>query len=115
MVEKLCTFYGEKLAEVEGVAYYDFPKVSALANKGVEEKLRKEGFGYRAKYIYNSAVKILELGGEPWLIQLQTLPYLEAKQQLTTLPGIGAKVYYVYNKLQRCVMVIRTVLAYHCC
>lgn len=92
MVEKLCLYYGQKIAEVDETTYYDFPTVSALAADGVEDKLRKEGFGYRAKYLHHSAVKIMEHGGELWLKQLQQLPYLEAKQQLMTLPGIGAKV-----------------------
>ncbi|XP_054271938.1 N-glycosylase/DNA lyase-like [Macrosteles quadrilineatus] len=92
MVEKLCRFYGEKIAEIDGTEYYNFPPVSALAANGVEEKLRKEGFGYRAKYIHHSAKQILENGGETWLKKLQSLPYEEAKQQLMTLSGIGAKV-----------------------
>uniref|UniRef100_A0A1B6MEG0 N-glycosylase/DNA lyase n=1 Tax=Graphocephala atropunctata TaxID=36148 RepID=A0A1B6MEG0_9HEMI len=92
MVEKLCIFYGDKLGKLDGVEYYDFPNVSALAEKGVENKLRKESFGYRAKYLHQSATKIVDNGGELWLEKLQSLPYLEAKQQLMTLPGIGAKV-----------------------
>lgn len=92
MVEKLCLFYGEKISEIDETTYYDFPTVSALAADGVEAKLRKEGFGYRAKYLHQSAVKIIENGGETWLKKLQEVPYLEAKQQLMCLPGIGAKV-----------------------
>lgn len=92
MVEKLCTFYGDKLAEFDGISYYDFPPVAALADPGVEEKLRQSGFGYRAKFIHQSAVKIMESGGMNWLLNLQKLPYPDAKLELMKLPGIGAKV-----------------------
>lgn len=92
MVEKLCTFYGDKLAEVDGTPYYDFPPVAALADPAVEAKLRQAGFGYRAKFIHQSAVKIMESGGMNWLLNLQQLPYTEAKSELMKLPGIGAKV-----------------------
>lgn len=92
MVEKLCTFFGDKLAEIDGTSYYDFPPVAALADPGVEEKLKQSGFGYRAKFIHQSAVKIMESGGTNWLLNLQKLPYTEAKLELMKLPGIGAKV-----------------------
>ena len=51
MVEKLALHYGEKIAEIDGIPYHAFPAVSALAQDGVEQKLRSLGFGYRAKYI----------------------------------------------------------------
>lgn len=51
MVEKLASHYGELITEVDGIPYYSFPAVSALAGPGVEEKLRGLGFGYRARYI----------------------------------------------------------------
>lgn len=97
MVEKLCTFYGNKLAEFNGTSYYDFPPVSALAEPEVEAKLRQSGFGYRARFIHQSAVKIMESGGMDWLLNLQKLPYAEAKSELMKLPGIGAKVVEMIN------------------
>lgn len=54
MVDKLAEHYGKKINVtdcVDGVNFYAFPKVEALAAEGVEEKLRELGFGYRAKYI----------------------------------------------------------------
>ena len=54
MVDKLAEHYGQKILDtscVDGVEFYTFPKVEALAAKGVEDHLRELGFGYRAKYI----------------------------------------------------------------
>lgn len=31
LVEKLCTNYGKKICEEDGVSYYSFPEVQALA------------------------------------------------------------------------------------
>lgn len=92
MVEKLAKFYGEEICEVDGEKYYAFPKVNSLAQESVEEKLRTNGFGYRAKYISKTAEYIMDSGGEKWINNLQTLPYEEAKRELMLLTGIGAKV-----------------------
>lgn len=96
MVEKLCKFYGTKICELNGIEYYSFPKVEALAQPEVESKLRKEGFGYRAGYIAKSAKMILEVGGEKWFDELKSLEYKKAKIELMKLTGIGAKVSFVY-------------------
>ncbi|XP_045036449.1 N-glycosylase/DNA lyase isoform X2 [Daphnia magna] len=92
MVEKLCETYGNHLLTYEDVAYYTFPSIESLAEEKVESKLRTLGFGYRAKFIQQSAAKIMKNGGRDWLLNLRTVSYLEAKSSLMTLPGIGAKV-----------------------
>lgn len=92
MVEKLCEFYGEFIAEVDGQKYYSFPKVEDLTHDTVESDLRKAGFGYRAKFIYESACAIKNFGGDEWLNKLKVLSYKDAKKQLMELPGVGAKV-----------------------
>ncbi|PNF32439.1 N-glycosylase/DNA lyase [Cryptotermes secundus] len=92
MVEKLCILYGNKIADFDGTVYYDFPPLTALTDPSVEKSLRDAGFGYRAKFIYQSACKIMQLGGSDWLQHLQSLSYEEAKMELKKLPGIGAKV-----------------------
>lgn len=79
MVEKLCTMYGEKVAKVDGTQYYSFPNVSVLAGPTVEQQLRKQGFGYRAKYIYQSAKMIVDKGVE-WLYELKNVDYEQAHQ-----------------------------------
>ncbi|XP_075227550.1 N-glycosylase/DNA lyase-like isoform X2 [Lycorma delicatula] len=92
MVEKLCTFYGKKICQIDNQDYFAFPTVEALAQPGVDEKLRKAGFGYRAKYIHQSAEKIISFGGNEWLNKLKELNYSEAKTELMKLTGVGAKV-----------------------
>jgi N-glycosylase/DNA lyase len=97
MVEKLCENYGNQLLTHEDVAYYSFPALESLAADKVESRLRTLGFGYRAKFIQQSAAKIVENGGRDWLMNLRKVSYPEAKTALMTLPGIGAKVYQTFH------------------
>jgi N-glycosylase/DNA lyase len=92
MVEKMCTLFGKHICTINNQKYYSFPELENLAKPHVETKLRDSGFGYRAPYVVGTAKKILEKGGEHWLQKLSELEYTDAKQELMTLPGIGAKV-----------------------
>ncbi len=92
MVEKLCTFYGEEIGELNGKTYYDFPKVQKLVEPDVEKKLKEEGFGYRAGFIVKSATAIVSKGGPEWAEGLKTIGYDEARKELQTLVGVGRKV-----------------------
>lgn len=94
MVEKLSRFFGRKIGEVDSKEYFDFPTISDLTKSTVESTLRKEGFGYRAKYIAQSAKSLESLGGREWLTSLHKSKstYKNAKEQLMTLSGIGPKV-----------------------
>jgi len=96
MVENLCLHFGDDTGFViEGEkkeVFYTFPAASRLAGSSVEEKLRGLGFGYRSKFIQASAQSILDNGGEEWLFSLRQRPYQEAKKELLTLCGVGAKV-----------------------
>lgn len=92
LVNKLCVNYGEKICDVESQEFYSFPSLNALSKDGVEENLRKLGFGYRAKYIQKSAQQILEKGGLAWFQRVSDMNYEEAHAELTTLNGIGPKV-----------------------
>lgn len=94
MVEKLSRFFGEKICDLDGEEYYDFPKINSLASDNVESILRKEGFGYRASYIANTAKQLLSLGGREWLTNFHkdSSTYELAKENLITLSGVGPKV-----------------------
>lgn len=92
MIEKMCVLYGNKICEVNGVTYYAFPEVEALAQPGVDKALRDAGFGYRAGYISKSANIIMDMGGSEWLEKVTKMNYTDAKKSLMTLTGIGAKV-----------------------
>lgn len=84
--------YGTNIVTLNGIDYHSFPKVTSLADSKVEEALRTAGFGYRAKFIHQTACKIKAIGENKWVDHLKSLPYTEAKQELMTMPGIGAKV-----------------------
>ncbi|KAL4775987.1 DNA glycosylase [Aspergillus nidulans var. acristatus] len=116
MVEKLCTNYGMHVADVDGRSYHEFPPPERLAeDEGVEARLRSLGFGYRAKYIYQTAVIIAKQKENGWLNSLRNpeapafglevvagqegeMPpegrsgYREAHEKLLELQGVGPKV-----------------------
>lgn len=92
LVNKLCIHYGEKICEVDGEEFYSFPSMSAFAKDGVEENLRKLGFGYRAKYIQKASEQIVAKGGLKWFQEVCDMKYEEAHAELQTLAGIGPKV-----------------------
>ena len=79
MVEKLCATYGRRLVERDGRAHHEFPPVEALAAPAVEAQLRRLGFGYRARFVQQSAAKIVANGGADWLHGLRRATYAEAK------------------------------------
>lgn len=47
LVDRLCKLYGSPVATVDGTTWNSFPRVTSLAESGVEETLREHGFGYR--------------------------------------------------------------------
>lgn len=63
----------------------------------VEQELRNESFGYRAKFIQRAAVEINEKGGLEWFQKVQNMTYKEAHAELVTLTGIGPKVHNYYS------------------
>ncbi|KAJ5191409.1 8-oxoguanine DNA glycosylase N-terminal [Penicillium cinerascens] len=113
MVEKLCINYGPFVGKVDGRAYHDFPTPEALAGKDVESNLRSLGFGYRARYIYQTAIMVSQERENGWLNGLcnpespafgveakagsEMKPegregYREAHEKLLELQGVGPKV-----------------------
>lgn len=92
LVEALCTMYGPKICEHNGYIYHAFPDCETLAGADVEPALRAAKFGYRAKFIQQSAKQIVDLGGTEWFAGLRTMPYAQVRAELTQLSGIGPKV-----------------------
>jgi N-glycosylase/DNA lyase len=116
MVHKLCLHYGPYIGTLAGEPFHDFPTPEALAADGVEAKLRELGFGYRAKYIAETASIVATLKPKGWLGSLRnplspalgevvperarSLPppdtdasgYKAAHEALLTLAGVGPKV-----------------------
>jgi N-glycosylase/DNA lyase len=108
MVHKLCTHYGPLVGHVGGEPFHDFPTPEALAGQKVEAHLRELGFGYRAKYIAETArIVSREKPGE-WLESLTNpdnpgwgaekhgkvdrVSYKDAHEELLSLSGVGPKV-----------------------
>ncbi|CAM9302366.1 unnamed protein product, partial [Scytosiphon promiscuus] len=114
MLDKLRTTYGELLLSVGkgGLAatgalgdmkeledwaklpleLHSFPTVDALATRATEADLRAMGFGYRAKYIVESARAMHANGGETWALEMRNKERDEVRNQLITLCGVGPKV-----------------------
>lgn len=113
MVDKLCSNYGKLIATIDDRSYYDFPMPEALTGKDVEAHLRELGFGYRARYIYQTAVMVAEERDKGWLDSLRNPEspafgldpspggemqpegregYRSAHEKLLDLQGVGPKV-----------------------
>jgi N-glycosylase/DNA lyase len=113
MVDKLCNNYGPLIGYLGDVPYHDFPQPHTLTSPDVEAKLRALGFGYRAKYLWQTACAVNEQGLD-WLKGLQNpekpvldgpapkpagdlveggrAGYRAAHEQLLSLQGVGPKV-----------------------
>ena len=103
-----CTFlmlystcrYGDLILSEDDREFHSFPSVKALAEPSVATQLQGMGFGYRSKFIQKSAAAInSKSDGVGWLYDLRSAPYEEAKSQLRTLHGVGAKVQVVKGQL----------------
>ncbi|KAI1828023.1 DNA glycosylase [Xylaria intraflava] len=109
MVHKLCVHYGPLIVHIGDEAFHDFPSPAALAEKKVEAHLRELGFGYRAKYIVQTAMALSMEKPEGWLegltnpenpgwVRVSTpdmdkpITYRQAHEQLLLLSGVGPKV-----------------------
>ncbi|KAH8676020.1 DNA glycosylase [Xylariales sp. PMI_506] len=108
MVHKLCHHYGPLIGHVDGEAFHGFPSPRALTGQKVESHLRELGFGYRAKYIAETARIVSEEKPPSWLESLtnpenpgwgseqygniERTNYKEAHEELLSLSGVGPKV-----------------------
>lgn len=112
-MDKLCTHYGPLIGHIDNKPFYDMPKPSDLAHPSVEAHLRELGFGYRAKYLYRTAVMVTKEHEPGWLDGLRNPEspkrgckissagemrpegregYRTAHAELLTLQGVGPKV-----------------------
>ena len=83
LVDALCRSCGDRRGEL-----YTFPTPERLAN-ATEDALRALRVGYRAPFLIETARRVRD--GFP-LNQLCSMPYTDALDLLTTLPGVGDKV-----------------------
>jgi N-glycosylase/DNA lyase len=96
------------LGHIDDEALHDFPTPASLTGNGVESHLRELGFGYRARYIAETARKVANEKPNHWLESLRNpeqpsfgvdpvpvqdhATYKEAHEELLTLSGVGPKV-----------------------
>lgn len=115
MVHKLCLHYGSYIGTISDEPFHDFPTPASLTGPGVEAHLRSLGFGYRAKYIAETARDISQDRPASWLDCLRnpasiawgatlapvtktdddeqsTATYKHAHENLLQLCGVGPKV-----------------------
>lgn len=119
MMNVLCHHYGPYIGTIDEVPFHDFPTLTILAAPGVESRLRSLGFGYRARYIADTARRISQEKPAGWLdslrnptspawgataplpspvagdqdsAQVATATYEHAREQLLELVGVGPKV-----------------------
>jgi N-glycosylase/DNA lyase len=81
----------ELAPQLQQRSFYTFPTVEALCG-ATEAELRALGFGYRAKYIVQSASLLQRLGGAAYLHSLRLRPRAESERALECFAGIGPKV-----------------------
>ena len=112
-MEKLCVHYGAIVGYIGSRPFYDMPSPSILTAPSIESHLRQLGFGYRAKYLHETAVIVSREHDDGWLDSLRNpesallgckpssagemLPggregYRNAHAELLTLQGVGPKV-----------------------
>jgi len=87
-LQKLSQKFGEKRT-IDGKEFFLFPKPEKLASASITN-IAKCGLGYRTKYVKKAAVAVNE--GIIDFPSLKKLDYLEARNELCQVFGIGKKV-----------------------
>ncbi len=90
-IEQLCITLGEIVCTVNGVCYYAFPTLVAVANAPQETLRNTCLLAFRGKNIKSVASQLLERG-EGWLPSLRNCDYATAKSELIHIKGIGPKI-----------------------
>ncbi|GCE98660.1 8-oxoguanine glycosylase ogg1 [Zygosaccharomyces mellis] len=100
MCSSLCVHYGNKVGTMDSLDFYSFPTSDELVKKASETHLRELGFGYRAKFIIETAKKMVQdkvnAGFESDTAFLEDLnsklTYEQMREHLMSYQGIGPKV-----------------------
>jgi len=101
MLRNLSEKFGDEII-VNGNAFFSFPKVKKLAKASVNE-IKRCNVGYRAQYLSEIAKQV---ENNPNLLEeLRNSDYLELKDELRSLPGVGPKVadcvsLFAFDKLE---------------
>lgn len=101
MLRNLSEKFGDEIV-VNGKSFFSFPKVKKLAKASVN-KIKQCKVGYRAQYLSEIAKQV---ENNPNLLEEQrNLDYLELRDELRSLPGVGPKVadcvsLFAFDKLE---------------
>ncbi len=87
-LERLCEKLGEKV-EFDRKEFFLFPEPEKLAGSSVKE-IMGCGTGYRSEFIRHAAE--MAAGGKIDFDVLRKMPYLQAREEICRVPGIGSKV-----------------------
>lgn len=100
MCHSLSANYGNKVGTFESLDYYSFPTSDEVATRASEDELRRLGFGYRAKFLVETAKKMVQdkkdrgfSDDTKFLQYLRShMTYEEMREHLMSYTGIGPKV-----------------------
>lgn len=101
MLRNLSEKFGDEII-VNGKAFFSFPKVKKLAKASVN-KIKQCNVGYRARFLSEIAKQV---ENNPNLLEeLRNSDYLELRDELRSLPGVGPKVadcvsLFAFDKLE---------------
>lgn len=88
-INLICEKFGKKIVDINGEEYYSFPSIEELSRATVSDLVALK-LGYRAKYIVSATNQIQQnLEG---FNELKNMGYVEAREFLLNLTGIGPKV-----------------------
>lgn len=90
-IEALAGLYGDLVCENEGLCYHAFPLIERLAAADPDALAQTESLGFRGPNLKTVARQILDRG-EGWLVSLRSVSYIEARTELLSLRGVGAKI-----------------------
>jgi N-glycosylase/DNA lyase len=91
IIDTMCRTLGVRLGEVGGRDHYAFPKLDHMAEAS-RDLYDKMGFGFRGGNIRETALELSRRGERAYVVGLRDRPYAEAKVELMSLPGVGAKI-----------------------
>lgn len=88
IINLLCQNFGKEML-IDGKSFYTFPKAAELADKTIKD-LEVIRAGFRAKYIIDAVQKVYS--GDVNLDALNVMDYIDAKEELIKIKGVGEKV-----------------------
>lgn len=88
-IENICEKYGEEKVSKDGTKYYAFPTPESLAVLE-DDDLKECNLGYRSAYVVRAAKAVVN--GELDLLSLKNMNYMDAREELMKVYGIGGKV-----------------------